>query len=148
MASASVGSYNQPDVSARYGGTLAGQTTYRLYAKGYDRNNFDGPMDEDAHDSSNSLRTGFRLDNEQSSRDTFSLQGEVFDGEADAEIMLRIPLSSICTHNKTYKLFRIYSLLPEGTLRLKTSSIFKTSLWSIWEVWSLKNYKKITPIYQ
>ncbi|MFT5729770.1 MAG: iron complex outermembrane receptor protein [Desulforhopalus sp.] len=88
MVSTSVGSYGQPDISARYGGTLAGQTTYRLYAKGYDRNNFETSTDEDAHDSSSSLRTGFRLDNDLSSRDTFSLQGEVFDGEADAEIML------------------------------------------------------------
>ncbi len=39
MVSTSAGNYDQPNVSARYGGTLAGQTTYRLYAKGYDRNN-------------------------------------------------------------------------------------------------------------
>ena len=88
MVSTSAGNYDQPNVSARYGGTLAGQTTYRLYAKGYDRNDFEGSTGEDAYDSSSSLRTGFRLDNEQSSRDTFSLQGEIFDGEADAEIML------------------------------------------------------------
>lgn len=93
MVSTSAGNYDQPNVSARYGGTLAGQTTYRLYAKGYDRNNFEGSTGEDAYDSSSSLRTGFRLDNQQSSRDTFSLQGEIFDGEADAEIMLSVDLS-------------------------------------------------------
>ncbi len=88
MVSTSVGNYDQPDVSARYGGTLAGQTTYRLYAKGYDRNNFDSTTDEEAFDSSSSLRAGFRLDNQQSPKDTFSLQSEVFDGEADVETML------------------------------------------------------------
>lgn len=88
MVSTSIGNYDQPDVSARYGGTLAGETTYRLYAKGYDRNNFDSTAGEDAYDSSRSLRAGFRLDNQQSPKDTFSLQSEVFDGEADVETML------------------------------------------------------------
>lgn len=88
MVSTSIGNYDQPDVSARYGGTLAGETTYRLYAKGYDRNNFDSTAGEDAYDSSSSLRAGFRLDNQQSPKDTFSLQSEVFDGEADVETML------------------------------------------------------------
>ena len=93
MISTTVGNYDQPDVSARYGGTLAGQTTYRLYAKGYDRNNFDESTEGNAYDSSRSLRTGFRLDNQQAARETFSLQGEVYDGEADVETMLTGHLS-------------------------------------------------------
>lgn len=94
MVSGVVGNYDQPDVSARYGGRIAEQTTYRLYAKGYNRNNFDRGTGGDAYDSSSSLRTGFRLDKQQAQRDTFSLQGEVFDGEADVETVLTGYLTS------------------------------------------------------
>ncbi|MFT5697447.1 MAG: iron complex outermembrane receptor protein [Desulforhopalus sp.] len=88
IVSAIVGNYDQPDISTRYGGRLGEKTTYRIYAKGYDRSNFDGLASEDAHDSSRSLRTGFRLDSKQSADDTLSLQGEVYDGDADAEVVL------------------------------------------------------------
>lgn len=88
MASATVGNFDQPDISVRYGGAIGEKSDYRIYAKGYDRGNFDGLSGGDANDSSKSLRTGFRIDHQQSSSDTMSFQGEVYDGEADGEIML------------------------------------------------------------
>lgn len=86
MVSASVGNFDQPDVSARYGGTVNENITYRLYAKGYERSSFEALEAGDANDSADSLRAGFRLDSRHSASDTFSLKGEVFDGNADAEI--------------------------------------------------------------
>ncbi|PHR27091.1 MAG: TonB-dependent receptor [Desulfotalea sp.] len=86
--SVSIGNFDQPDVSARYGGTLNESVTYRLYAKGYDRAPFDGLETEDAHDSSRSLRAGFRIDSQPSSHNIMSLQGGGFDGEADFEAIL------------------------------------------------------------
>lgn len=94
MVSATVGNFDQPDISVRYGGAIGEKTDYRIYAKGYERSTFDGLTTDDANDGSSSLRTGFRLDKQQSGDDTFSLQGEVFDGEADAEIVLTGYLSS------------------------------------------------------
>lgn len=87
LVSTTVGNFDQPDVSVRYGGHIGEKTNYRLYAKGYDRSNFEALTGGDANDSSQSLRTGFRLDHDGSSKDTFSFQGEIYDGEADAEIV-------------------------------------------------------------
>ncbi|BHH82002.1 TonB-dependent receptor plug domain-containing protein [Desulforhopalus sp. 52FAK] len=94
MVSATVGNFDQPDISVRYGGAIGEKTDYRIYAKGYERSHFDGLTTDDANDASSSLRTGFRLDKQQSGDDTFSFQGEVFDGEADAEVVLTGYLSS------------------------------------------------------
>ena len=88
LLSATIGSLQQPDISTRYGGRISEDTTYRLYAKGYNRATFDDLDGGDAHDGSESIRTGFRLDSRQSPRDTLSLQAEVYDGEADVESLL------------------------------------------------------------
>jgi len=94
MASVTVGNFDQPDISVRYGGAIGNNTDYRIYAKGYERSTFDGLVSDDAHDGSSALRTGFRVDRQQSAADTFSFQGEVYDGEADAEVVLTGYLTS------------------------------------------------------
>lgn len=88
LVSATVGNFDQPDISVRYGGEIGEKSDYRIYAKGYDRSNFEGITSDDAYDSSKSLRTGFRVDHQQSVNDAVSFQGEIYDGEADAEVVL------------------------------------------------------------
>lgn len=88
LISTTAGSSEQPLVSARYGGRLSETTTYRAYAKGFKRESYDNPRGGEANDSWQNIRTGFRADSRYSAKDTFSLQGEVFDGEMDASISL------------------------------------------------------------
>ncbi len=88
LVSATVGNFDQPDISIRYGGEVGEKSDYRIYAKGYDRDNFDSIHTGDAYDSSKSLRTGFRVDHQHSVNDSLSFQGEIYDGEADAEVVL------------------------------------------------------------
>ena len=89
LISATVGNSEQPLVSARFGDRLSEATTYRAYAKGFQRASYENAADgNDAHDSWQNIRTGFRADSRYSAKDTFSLQGEVFDAEMDASIYL------------------------------------------------------------
>lgn len=88
LVSATGGTSEQPLVSARYGGRLSDTTTYRAYAKGFRRESYDNPGGGEANDGWHSARTGFRADSRYSARDSFSLQGEVYDGEMDASISL------------------------------------------------------------
>lgn len=84
LLTATYGDYIKPLISARFGDRLDDQTTYRLFAKGFKRENFEKPdSDDDAHDAWESLRTGFRMDRRHTDRDTLSLQAEVYDNEAD-----------------------------------------------------------------
>ncbi len=83
LVSTVVGSHIQPMVSARYGSRLDDNTTFRTYAKGFKRDDYDSTSGGDAHDAWESLRAGFRADRLHTSKDTISLQGELYDNEAD-----------------------------------------------------------------
>jgi iron complex outermembrane recepter protein len=62
----------------RYGGqNSSGTLSYRVYAKGYDR----GPQyhtDDDNYDSWRSQQGGFRVDWNADTRDTFTVQGDIY----------------------------------------------------------------------
>jgi iron complex outermembrane recepter protein len=88
LISAIAGTSEQPLVSTRYGGKIDDKTTYRVYAKGFQRDSYEKPNGDDANDSWENVRTGFRADSRYTDKDTFSLQGEVFDGKMDASIFL------------------------------------------------------------
>lgn len=86
MVSTMVGSFEQPHVSTRYGGKISDNTYYRLYAKGYNRDNLNSVNGGDAYDGSESYRSGFRIDNENGNN-SFSLQGEIYRDNSDAEVI-------------------------------------------------------------
>jgi iron complex outermembrane receptor protein len=86
LVSTVLGSHIQPLVSTRYGGRLDESTTYRLFAKGFERASFDSAGGEEAHDGWESIRTGFRLDRNQTDRDTISMQAEMYKSTADGLI--------------------------------------------------------------
>ncbi len=86
MVSSMVGSFEQPNVSTRYGGKISDNTYYRLYAKGYNRDNLNSVNGGDAYDESDSFRGGFRVDNENGSN-IISLQAEVYKADSDAEVI-------------------------------------------------------------
>lgn len=98
LISTAVGSHIQPLVAVRYGDHLDPKTTYRVYAKGFKRANYDSLEDSgEAHDAWESLRTGFRLDRRHTDDDLLSFQAEVYDNEAD----ITSELPSINTPGRT-----------------------------------------------
>lgn len=90
LVSTMVGSHVQPMVSSRYGGRIDDDTSYRLYAKGFQQEEFDAESGGDAHDAWESLRAGFRADRRQTGKDTLSLQAELYDNEADGSFQMPV----------------------------------------------------------
>lgn len=85
---AAAGTYEQPYGGIRYGGKIAENGSYRLFAKGFNRSSLEAINGEDTYDSWQNLRTGFRTDFEPDAQSSFSLQGELYTGAADASIEL------------------------------------------------------------
>jgi iron complex outermembrane receptor protein len=74
---AGYGNIEQGFVTARHGGTFDNGGYYRVYAKGFEKSNFEKANGRDAGDDWNSLRTGFRAD-----WDSFTLTGDIYDTKA------------------------------------------------------------------
>ena len=68
---------------ARFGGTLASNVYYRVYGKYFDRDGAVFANGNDAGDSWNMGRGGFRMDAETSLQNTFTLQGDYYSGRED-----------------------------------------------------------------
>ncbi len=68
--------------TVRFGDSLSEQTSYRIYAKYFDR---DGNVNADGDDSADSWhqwRSGFRMDHHTDGRDLFTLQGDIYKGQS------------------------------------------------------------------
>lgn len=74
LASALYGDEEQGTLNVRQGGTFGDTGTYRVYAKGFQRDSSQRPTGGDTYDEWNGFRTGFRADWE----DQFTLQGDVY----------------------------------------------------------------------
>ena len=82
----SVGGGNlESEAAARYGGKLGENTSFRLYAKGFDRDNTERANGANVHDSWNKQQAGFRLDS-AIANDKLTLQGDVYDGSIDQAV--------------------------------------------------------------
>ncbi len=71
------GTFEQGFVGARYGGKINEETPFRIYAKGFARNNTQSLSRESVNDQWKSVRSGFRVDHSRG-MDQFTLQGDVF----------------------------------------------------------------------
>lgn len=67
---------------ARYGFSLGRSTSLRLYGKYHDRNDGVYADGNNARDGWHAVRGGFRLDSEPGGHDSFTLQGDLYDGRA------------------------------------------------------------------
>lgn len=67
---------------ARYGVKLGETTSLRLYGKYFDRDNSVYSNGTTARDGWHAARGGFRLDAEPTGRDSFTFQGDLYDGQA------------------------------------------------------------------
>jgi iron complex outermembrane receptor protein len=71
--------------SARFGGLLSDDLTYRVYVRTFERDSTETPAGRGAHDHWSRPQAGFRLDWRMTGRDQFTLQGDAYDGfEAQA----------------------------------------------------------------
>jgi len=94
------GSNEDSDLSARYGGRLSDDTTYRVYLKAKYTNDFDDARGDSAGDDWYGLRGGFRIDKHPSDDDTFTLQGDLGDNrirQATTVILPMAPFSAFTT---------------------------------------------------
>ncbi|MBI4515286.1 MAG: TonB-dependent receptor [Deltaproteobacteria bacterium] len=66
----------------RYGGSLGKTIAYRAFVKYVNRDSLRSPSGPDAADDWEVMRGGFRLDWQASARESFTLQGDLYDGDA------------------------------------------------------------------
>ncbi len=88
LVSVGVGTHERPLVEARYGAHIDDSADVRLYAKGFEREAYETPDGEDAHDGWESKQVGFRADWKPAKDDDVTLDGRIYDGEADLYIGL------------------------------------------------------------
>ena len=79
------GTGSDPDASygARYGGQLAPGLYYRVYAKGFNRDESILTNLKGANDAWRMFQGGYRLDWDRSTSDTLTLQGDLYSGSVD-----------------------------------------------------------------
>ncbi|GJL76259.1 TonB-dependent siderophore receptor [Nitrosomonas sp.] len=77
LVTAGGGSFEQGFLSARYGGKINEATPFRIYAKGFTRDNTPSLSGGSNHDQWHSARGGFRLEHARGI-DQFTLQGDMF----------------------------------------------------------------------
>ncbi|MBK7365654.1 MAG: TonB-dependent receptor [Nitrosomonas sp.] len=77
LLSAGGGSFEHGFFGARYGGKINEETPFRVYAKGFTRDNMISPEGANRHDQWHSARGGFRLDHARG-LDQFTLQGDIY----------------------------------------------------------------------
>lgn len=85
LVSAGAGNFER-GAGARYGGKLGEDATYRIYAKGFDRDNTVIASGAGAQDSWKKGQVGFRMDWGKGG-DTLQLQGDAYDGSIDQKIL-------------------------------------------------------------
>ena len=102
LISSSVGSVEQDSATVRYGGELASNLYYRVYAKRSDQDGFTTTTGQSAGDAWNSTLGGLRMDWEPPSQNTLPLQGDYYynaAGGATDHVSLAPPAVSLTTAN-------------------------------------------------
>jgi len=77
LLTAGGGSFEHGFLGARYGGKVSENTPFRIYAKGFKRNNTSTVSGKNAQDTWHQVRAGFRLDHTRGI-DEFTIQGDIF----------------------------------------------------------------------
>jgi iron complex outermembrane receptor protein len=85
LASAGGGNEEQGFAGFRYGGGNGRDFTYRFYGKGFTRSPEDH-SDGQNFDDWREAQAGFRMDWNENNRDTFTLQGDIYDEEAGESV--------------------------------------------------------------
>ena len=96
LASAGGGNYERGFATLRYGGQLLPSTTYRIYGKHFERDNFVDANGNNTHDAWYNSMMGFRIDSAPSAASNFTFQGDYYTGQLD----------------ETYKLYQLPANAP------------------------------------
>ena len=72
------GNVQQGFGTIQYGGEVGNSTHYRAYAKYFNSDHFPDPTDQDGGDGWHMLRSGFRTDTTLTSKDTLTVQGDLY----------------------------------------------------------------------
>ena len=88
LASGGGGSLERAFGTARYGAALGENAHLRGYVKYFDRGNFETEFGSDATDQWDATNGGFRLDWGLSQDDVLTLQGDVYDGDAETTLLV------------------------------------------------------------
>lgn len=82
------GSIEKPLAVARYGGKAGKEATYRIYAKGFNRDSFKSSNGGDGNDEWKNTIVGFRMDWQMSSQDSLTFHGETYKGSGNFNLRL------------------------------------------------------------
>ncbi len=93
LVSGGAGTTEKSFGSIRYGTSLGDGVSGRIYAKYFDRDEFEYETGDNAGDSWDSVRTGFRLDSKIADHDNFTFQGDLYLGNI-GQMALNVPLQS------------------------------------------------------
>lgn len=74
-------------LSIRHGASLGEDGHFRAYAKVDRHGAMDGPQGQKAHDAWNQARAGFRADINLNVEDALTVQGDLYDGQADQSVL-------------------------------------------------------------
>jgi iron complex outermembrane receptor protein len=86
---------SQDDVgNVRYGGQISDNTFYRVYTQYQYNGNGLEPDGDPAHDEWQGIQSGFRVDRYASTEDTLTLQGDVYEQQADETLTSPLPIGS------------------------------------------------------
>lgn len=85
---AGAGNIEKPLAVVRYGGKAGHDVTFRIYAKGFNRDSFKTEGGGYANDEWENKRVGFRMDWKIAPQDILTLQGETYDGADDFNLRL------------------------------------------------------------
>jgi len=86
------GGAEERNAGARWGGKLGENASFRVYAKGFERDNTERASGASARDDFRNRQVGFRIDGGQLG-DAFTLQGDSYDGSIDQAVNSRKQVS-------------------------------------------------------
>ncbi|MBC8097140.1 MAG: TonB-dependent receptor [Akkermansiaceae bacterium] len=118
LVSSAYGTEDQPSASVRYGGQMATNVFYRVYAKYFNREGFEDSQGRGMDDDWNMGRAGFRVDWEASEQNTLTLSGDYFAGSFGEQI------GKIAATTADYRVFGVQSPNSGGNLLGRWTSRF------------------------
>ncbi len=89
FVSAGYGTEERGFGSVRYGASMGDDAFFRVYAKGFHRDEQKWANGDDAHDNWEGLCGGFRADWSDSDKNSFTLQGDIYDNQSGQSVRLQ-----------------------------------------------------------
>ncbi|MBV9572659.1 MAG: TonB-dependent receptor [Acidobacteriales bacterium] len=85
--------------TAQYGAKVGANASYRIFAKGFDRNHFPNLGGENGQDGWHLLHSGFRADASLSQTDSLTMQGDIYGGQEGSQFRRIVSISPPVNQN-------------------------------------------------